>query len=108
MVDGIAVAAVVFVLGIGTLWLGADLFVTNAARVARRLGLSELAVGVTVVDGDLHAGMGRYDGAARQGPPRRSPSRPDRPIRTLQSRLLLPGRRSPLPPVGPYTRSGLG
>jgi cation:H+ antiporter len=41
--------ALVFVLSVGVLRVGAEPFVTNAARLARRLGLSELVVGLTVV-----------------------------------------------------------
>jgi len=47
---GLAIPPVVaFVLSVGALWVGAELFVTNAARLARRFGLSELVVGLTVV-----------------------------------------------------------
>ena len=42
-------ALITFGLSIGALWLGAELFVSTAARVARRFGLSELVVGLTVV-----------------------------------------------------------
>ncbi|MFC4357098.1 calcium/sodium antiporter [Halobium salinum] len=49
MVDGTLAASVVFLLSVAALWLGAELFVTNAARIARRFGLSELVVGLTVV-----------------------------------------------------------
>ncbi len=43
------VAVVTFVVSVGFLWVGAELFVSNAARIARRFGLSELVVGLTVV-----------------------------------------------------------
>lgn len=49
MVAGVAAAAVTFVLSVGGLWVGAELFVSNAARLARRFGISELVVGLTVV-----------------------------------------------------------
>src|SRR6056297_3278826 len=49
MTDGGFVTLVTFGLSIGALWLGAEAFVSNAARVARRFGLSELVVGLTVV-----------------------------------------------------------
>jgi cation:H+ antiporter len=49
MTDGGLAALVTFGLSIGALWLGAEAFVSNAARVARRFGLSELVVGLTVV-----------------------------------------------------------
>ncbi|WP_327054034.1 calcium/sodium antiporter [Halomicrococcus gelatinilyticus] len=49
MTDGGLVAVVTFVLSIGALWVGADAFVSSAAGVARRFGLSELVVGLTVV-----------------------------------------------------------
>lgn len=49
MATHVFVAAVIFVASVGLLWDGAELFVTNAARVARRFGLSELVVGLTVV-----------------------------------------------------------
>jgi cation:H+ antiporter len=42
--------AVLFVgVSVVALWVGATLFVTNAARIARRLGVPELVVGLTVV-----------------------------------------------------------
>lgn len=44
-----AVALVTFGLSIGALWIGAEVFVSNAARIARRFGFSELVVGLTVV-----------------------------------------------------------
>jgi cation:H+ antiporter len=47
--DGTLVALGVFALGVGALWTGAELFVANAARLARRFGLSELTIGLTVV-----------------------------------------------------------
>ncbi|SIR84051.1 cation:H+ antiporter [Haladaptatus litoreus] len=49
MTDGGLIALVTFGLSIGALWVGAEVFVSNAARVARRFGLSELVVGLTVV-----------------------------------------------------------
>ncbi|SFS11851.1 cation:H+ antiporter [Halomicrobium zhouii] len=49
MTDSGLLAFVTFGVSIGALWLGADAFVSNAARVARRFGLSELVVGLTVV-----------------------------------------------------------
>jgi cation:H+ antiporter len=49
MIDGAPVALVAFSLSIGALWVGAETFVSNAATVARRFGLSELVVGLTVV-----------------------------------------------------------
>lgn len=49
MPGGPLLAAVVLVLSVGALWAGAELFVANAARLGRRLGLSELVVGLTVV-----------------------------------------------------------
>ncbi|EJN59542.1 calcium/sodium antiporter [Halogranum rubrum] len=49
MVSSQLVAVGTLVLSIGALWVGAEAFVSNAARVARRFGLSELVVGLTVV-----------------------------------------------------------
>jgi cation:H+ antiporter len=49
MTDRGLIALITFGLSIGALWLGAEAFVSNAARVARRFGLSELVVGLTVV-----------------------------------------------------------
>lgn len=49
MTESVVVSAAVFVVSVGLLWVGAELFVTNAARVARRFGLSDLVVGLTVV-----------------------------------------------------------
>lgn len=49
MIDGGLVALVTLALSIGVLWIGAEVFVSHAARVARRFGLSELVVGLTVV-----------------------------------------------------------
>ncbi|KAB1186872.1 MULTISPECIES: calcium/sodium antiporter [Haloferax] len=43
------VAVGTLVLSIGALWIGAEAFVSNAAQVARRFGLSELVIGLTVV-----------------------------------------------------------
>lgn len=43
------VAAGTLLLSIGALWVGAEVFVANAATVARRFGLSELVIGLTVV-----------------------------------------------------------
>jgi cation:H+ antiporter len=47
MTDWLSV--VTFAVGVGALWVGAELFVANAARIARRAGLSELVIGLTVV-----------------------------------------------------------
>ncbi len=49
MIDGAPVAVVALTLSIGGLWVGAEVFVSNAAKVARRFGLSELVIGLTVV-----------------------------------------------------------
>ncbi|WP_435175336.1 sodium:calcium antiporter [Halorussus sp. AFM4] len=51
MADASAVAVdLALVAGsVGALWVGAKLLVENAARIARRAGLSELVVGLTVV-----------------------------------------------------------
>ncbi|SFS90139.1 calcium/sodium antiporter [Halostagnicola kamekurae] len=49
MIDGGLVALVTLALSIVVLWIGAEVFVSHAARVARRFGLSELVVGLTVV-----------------------------------------------------------
>lgn len=49
MTGGGLVAVVTFGLSIAALWIGAETFVTNAARAARKFGLSELTVGLTVV-----------------------------------------------------------
>ncbi|WP_255151419.1 sodium:calcium antiporter [Halorarius halobius] len=46
---GVAVTGLALVGSVAALWGGATLFVGNAARVARRLGVSELVVGLTVV-----------------------------------------------------------
>lgn len=45
----VLVDAVTFAASVGLLWIGAELFVSNATRVARRFGLSELVIGLTVV-----------------------------------------------------------
>ncbi|NHN59553.1 MULTISPECIES: calcium/sodium antiporter [Halorussus] len=51
MADATAVALDLGVVAasVGALWVGAKLLVENAARIARRAGLSELVVGLTVV-----------------------------------------------------------
>ncbi len=49
MTDGGLITLVTFGLSIGALWVGAEVFVSNAAKVARRFGLSDLVVGLTVV-----------------------------------------------------------
>ncbi|WP_254536591.1 calcium/sodium antiporter [Halomarina litorea] len=51
MVDsvGVVVDVVVLVASVGALWLGATLFVDHATRLARRAGVSDLVVGLTVV-----------------------------------------------------------
>ncbi|WP_255198634.1 calcium/sodium antiporter [Halorarius litoreus] len=46
---GIVRPALLVGVSVAALWVGATLFVTNAARVARRLGVPELVVGLTVV-----------------------------------------------------------
>ncbi|MGM0592821.1 MAG: calcium/sodium antiporter [Halobacteriota archaeon] len=48
MVD-VALTALSLVGSVAALWIGATLFVANSARVARRIGMSELVVGLTVV-----------------------------------------------------------
>jgi len=45
----VAVDAVGVLGGVGALWLGARLFVRSAVRLARRAGVSELVIGLTVV-----------------------------------------------------------
>ncbi|MFC4447960.1 calcium/sodium antiporter [Halorussus aquaticus] len=45
----IALDLAIVAASIGALWVGAKLLVENAARIARRAGLSELVVGLTVV-----------------------------------------------------------
>ncbi|MFC7079703.1 calcium/sodium antiporter [Halorussus caseinilyticus] len=45
----IALDLAVIVASVGALWVGAKLLVENAARIARRAGVSELVVGLTVV-----------------------------------------------------------
>jgi cation:H+ antiporter len=42
-------AIVTFVLGLGALYLGADLMIRGASRLARRLGVNALVIGLTVV-----------------------------------------------------------
>ncbi|MFC7155875.1 calcium/sodium antiporter [Halomarina halobia] len=49
MVTSIAVDVALVAAGVGALWLGAQLFVDNAALLARRAGLSDLTIGLTVV-----------------------------------------------------------
>ncbi|KDE60138.1 Na+/Ca+ antiporter, CaCA family protein [Halostagnicola sp. A56] len=49
MIGGGLVALVPLALSVVVLWIGAEVFVSRAARVARRFGLSELVVGLTVV-----------------------------------------------------------
>ncbi|KAB1192243.1 calcium/sodium antiporter [Haloferax sp. MBLA0076] len=49
MTDSVPVAIVTFALSIGAMWVGAEAFVSSAAGVARRFGLSDLVVGLTVV-----------------------------------------------------------
>ncbi|WP_254543029.1 calcium/sodium antiporter [Halomarina pelagica] len=49
MVASIIVDLVLLAAGVGALWLGAQLFVDNAALLARRAGLSDLVIGLTVV-----------------------------------------------------------
>ncbi|MFC6837158.1 calcium/sodium antiporter [Halomarina ordinaria] len=49
MVTSIAVDVVLVVVGVVGLWLGARLFVDGAAVFARRAGLSDLVIGLTVV-----------------------------------------------------------
>jgi cation:H+ antiporter len=46
---GELVAVGTLALSVGALWVGAEAFVSNAAWVARRFGLSDLVVGLTVV-----------------------------------------------------------
>ncbi|MFC7202988.1 calcium/sodium antiporter [Haloferax namakaokahaiae] len=49
MVSAVLLATATFLVSIVVLWVGSELFVTNAAKVARRVGLSDLTVGLTVV-----------------------------------------------------------
>ncbi|MEZ4657462.1 MAG: calcium/sodium antiporter [Caldilineaceae bacterium] len=44
-----AIQVIILVLSIGALWLGALWIVESAARLARRIGLSELVIGLTIV-----------------------------------------------------------
>lgn len=46
---GPAVQVVVLVGAVAGLWIGARLLVDSVVRLARRLGLSELTIGLTVV-----------------------------------------------------------
>ncbi len=45
----VAIPLLNFILGLGALYLGADLMIRGASRLARRLGVNALIIGLTVV-----------------------------------------------------------
>ena len=49
MLGGLWLSIAVLIAAVGGLWIGARLFVDNAADLARGLGVSELVIGLTVV-----------------------------------------------------------